>query len=157
MNTLSRAITARFFPNSGSYNALRKYWSSLINSERKHELTAAHHLLYLALTGKDWRKAFTLPTNQRKLDNGAFLGWRMFCALQTIQLKFKEEGLLAPFEGLITPQMLGDLRSLLPTSNPYTYKPADFANSAFPFDAYSEKNNVSTMLQLKSRIHMRNQ
>ena len=147
MNTLPRAITARFFPNPDYYNALRKHWSSLINSERKHELTAAHHLLYLALTGKDWRKAFTPPTNLRKLNNGAFLGWRMFCALQIIQLKCKEERLLAPFEGLITSQMLGDLRSLLPTSNPYSYKSADFDDEAFPFDAYSE-NNMNIILPL---------
>lgn len=149
MNTLSRAITARFFPNPDSYNALRKHWSSLINSKRKHELTAAHHLLYLALLGKDWRKAFTPPTNRRKLANGAFLGWRMLRALATIQLNFKEDELLALFEGLITSQMLDDLRRLLPTSNPYTYKPADFANGAFPFDAYSEKNAVNTIIQLK--------
>ena len=149
MNTLSRAITARFFPNPDYYNALRKHWSSLINSESKHELTAAHHLLYLAMLGKDWRKAFTPPTNPRKLDNGAFLGWGMFCALQIIQLKCKEERLLAPFAGLITSQMLGNLRSLLPTSNPYTYKPADFSHSTFPFDAFSDKNNVSTMIQLR--------
>jgi len=45
--------------------------------------------------------------------------------------------------------MLGDLRSSLPTSNPYTFKQADFANGAFPFDAYSEKNNVNTITQLK--------
>ena len=149
MNTLSRAITARFFPHSDSYNALRKHWSSLINSERKHELTAAHHLLYLAMIGKDWRKAFSPPTNRRKLGNGAFLGWRLFCALQAAQLKSKEEELLAPFEGWITSQMLDELRSLLPTSNPYSYKLADFANSAFPFDAYSEKNNMNIMIQLK--------
>ena len=149
MNTLSRAITARFFPNPDSYNALRKHWSSLINSDRKQELTAAHHLLYLALTGKDWRNAFTPPTNQRKLDNGAFLGWSMFCALQTIQLKFKEEGLLAPFEGLITPQMLNELRGLVPTADTYSYKLTDFANGAFPFDAYSEKNNMNTIVHLK--------
>jgi hypothetical protein len=149
MNTLSRAITARFFPNSDSYNALRKHWSDLINSERKHELTAAHHLLYLALIGKDWRRAFTAPTNQRKLDNGAFLGWQMFSALQTIHFKFREEELMAPFEGLITSQMLDELRSLLPTANAYTSKSTDFANGAFPFDAYAEKNEISTIIPLK--------
>src|SRR5512138_2942362 len=36
MKTLSRAITARFFPNLDSYNALRRHWSGLINSEHKH-------------------------------------------------------------------------------------------------------------------------
>ena len=149
MNTLSRAITARFSPNSDSYNALRTHWSGLINSEPRHELTAAHHLLYLALSGKDWRKAFTPPTNQRKLDNGAFRGWGMFRALATIQLKCCEAEILAPFEGLITSLMLGELRGLLPAGNPYTHQPVDFANGAFPFDAYSEKNTASSMSQTK--------
>lgn len=149
MNTLSRAITARFFPNPDSYNALRNHWSSLINSERKHELTAAHHLLYVAMVGKDWRKAFTPPTNQRKLDNGAFIAWGMLRALVTIQLRFKEEELLAPFEGLLTTQMLDDLRSLMPKGNPYFYRPTDFAKGAFPFDAYSEINDVNTIIQFK--------
>src|SRR5260221_9659824 len=108
MNTLSRAITARFFQNPESYNALRKQWSDLINSERKHELTAAHHLVYLSLMGKDWRKGFTPPTNQRKLDNGAFWGWKMFKALEMIQRTSQEQELLLPFEGLITPPMLSE-------------------------------------------------
>lgn len=149
MNTLSRAITARFFPNSNSYNALRNKWSDLINSERKHELSAAHHVLYLALIGKDWRKAFTPLTNQRKLDNGAFWDWGMFRALQTLQLQFKEDELLTPFDGLITPQMLSELRDLLPSANAYTYKPSDFANRTFPFDAYSEKNETNPVIQIK--------
>lgn len=140
MNTLSRAITARFFPQPDSYNAFRKHWSDLINSARRHELSAAHHLLYLALTGKDWRKAFTPPTNRRKLENGAFWGWVMFRALQSIQRKSAEEQLLAPFDGQVTPQMLGELRNLLPRANAYAYQPADFAPGSFPFEAYSEKN-----------------
>ncbi len=142
MNTLSRAITARFFQNPESYNALRKQWSDLINSERKHELTAAHHLVYLSLMGKDWRKGFTPPTNQRKLDNGAFWGWKMFKALEMIQRTSQEQELLLPFEGLITPPMLSEIRGLLPTGNPYAYKPADFANISFPFDAYAEKVQI---------------
>jgi hypothetical protein len=145
MNTLSRAITARFFPNSDSYNAFRKHWSALINSERKHELSAAHHLLYLALRGKDWRKAFTPPTNPRKVANGAFWGWGLFGVLYTIQIKSKEEELLAPFEGLITPQILEELRNFIPiVSNSYTYTPADFLHGNFPFDAYWEKRDVQT-------------
>lgn len=148
MNTLSRTITARFFPNSDSYNALRKCWSDLINSEHKRELTVAHHLLYAALIGKDWRKAFTFPANQRKLDNGAYYGWKMFHALETIQSKFKEQALLIVFDGLITPQMLAELRSLLPTVNPYNYKRTDFANGAFPFEAYIEQNRATAITKL---------
>jgi len=154
MNTLPRAITARFFPNPDSYNALRKHWSDLINSEHRHELSAAHHLLYLALIGKDWRKAFTPLTNQRKLDNGAFWNWGMFRALPAVHLKCHEEDLLAPFGGLISPQMLSDLRNLLPTAGAYLYKPSDFASGSFPFEAYSEKNNQNAIMPLhKEETH----
>ena len=150
MNTLSRAITARFFPNPESYNALHKKWSDIINSKHRHDLTAAHHLLYLALLGKDWRKAFTPPTNQRKIDNGAFWGWCMFGILQTIHLSFKEQELLVLFDGLVTPQMLKELRNLMPiASNSYAYKPSDFTNGNFPFDAYIEKNTATTNIQIK--------
>jgi hypothetical protein len=74
MNTLSRTITSRFFIDPQNCTALRQQWSALINSDRKHELTTAHHLLYLAACGKDWRKAFTLASNRRKLENGAYVG-----------------------------------------------------------------------------------
>lgn len=153
MNTLSRAITARFFPHPDSYNALRQGWSDLINSDRKHELSAVHHLLYLALMGKDWRKAFTPPTNQRKLDNGAFWSWGLFRAVETIHRKYKEEELLSPFAGLIIPEMLNELRRLLPMPNPYSYKQVDFANGAFPFDAYVEKNIADAIAQVKGASH----
>jgi len=140
MNTLSRAITARFFPTPDSYNALRKHWSDLINSERRSELTAAHHLLYLALMGKDWRKAFTPITNQRKLDNGAFWDWELFRAIFKLHNKYSEDELLALFDGLITTDMLAELRQVLPYRNVYQYKASDFANKTFPFDAYIEKD-----------------
>ena len=153
MNTLPRAITARFFPNPNSYNALRKCWSDLINSERKHQLSAAHHLLYLALIGKDWRRAFTPPTNQRKQDNGAFFGWGMFRALETIQLRYREEELRLPFDGAITPDMLNELRDLLPKLNAYIYKPSDFAHGSFPVNAYSEKISTDATAQPGKSFH----
>lgn len=143
MNTLPRAVIARFFPDSNSYNALHKHWSDLIRSERRYELKAAHHLLYLALTGRDWRRGFTPPTNQRKLDNGAFLGWVLFRALEAVHLKFKQDELLKPFDGLITAAMLGELRMCLPAVNAYSFKSTDFTNAAFPFDAYLENQENS--------------
>ncbi len=143
MNTLSRAITARFFPNVESYEALRRQWSAVVQSERserKHELTAAHHLLYLVLRGKDWRKAFTPLTNRRKLDNGAFVAWGLFRALGTLQFGRDVESLLAPFGGLVTPEMLAQVRAVLPQEvNAYHYRPEAFALGAFPFDAYAVK------------------
>ena len=62
MNTLSRALTARIFPNSETYQALRNHWSDLINSERKHELTAAHQ--YSLFYEPDQHLGFTAACTQ---------------------------------------------------------------------------------------------
>jgi len=136
VNTLSRALTARFFPDIEPYVALQRYWSALVNSDRKHELTAAHHLLYLALRGKDWRRAFTPITNRRKLENGAFAAWGLFRALATLHYSRDEDALLAPFGGLVTPEMLRQVRALLPQPRPFELKPEAFSGGAFPFQAY---------------------
>lgn len=154
MNTLSRAATAQFFPSPNSYNALRKHWSSLIHSERKHTLSAAHHLLYMALLGKDWRKGFTCASNPRKLANGAFVGWRLFWALNTLQSKYSEADLLAPFDGLVTPEMLRALRAFLPRSIwGYGLRPEQFADGVFPFDAYIDPETSSTLTSTQGSIN----
>jgi hypothetical protein len=119
-----------------TYTALRAHWSALMQSDRKHELTASHHLLYLVLLGKDWRKAFTPPTNRCKLENGAFEGWVLFRALGLIHSAVTPPQLLAPFDGIVTPQTLQRIRELLPLLSPYRCKPEDFAGEAFPFEAY---------------------
>ena len=106
----------------------------LMASDQKHELTAAHHLLYLVLVGKDWRKAFTPPTNQRKLANGAFEGWVLFRAITSIHSAVASPQLLEPFGGILTPQMLRKVRGLLPRLNPYLCRPEDYM--AFSFEAY---------------------
>ncbi len=137
MNTLSRALTARLFPNAESYLTLRRQWSTLINSDRKHELTAAHHSLYLAACGKDWRTAFTLATNRRKLENGAYAGWILWRALDQLHWSRDEAALLAPFEGTITAEMLQQLRTWLPKPNAYAYRLEQFAARHFPFEAYT--------------------
>ncbi|CAG0935113.1 hypothetical protein TFLX_03941 [Thermoflexales bacterium] len=136
MNTLSRAITSRFFTNPQDYSAFRKQWSTLLNSDRKHDLTATHHLLYLALCGKDWRKAFTLARNRRKLENGAYAGWALWRALSQIHWTRDEAALLGPFEGLLTPEMLQQIRTWLPKPNAYVYRPEQFADRQWPFEAY---------------------
>ena len=136
MNTLSRATTAQWFTDTTAYDALRAHWRALLCSDRKHELDGAHHLLYLALLGKDWRKGFTPPSNPRKLANGALAGWALFRALRTLHSEVAEPALLAPFEGLVTPQMLQQLRQLLPLPNPLVSRPEEFAGGRFPFEAY---------------------
>ncbi len=147
MNTLNHEQTARILGNPQIYSALRKQWSAVVNSEQKHELTAAHHLIYLALLGKDWRKAFTPITNRRKLQNGAYYNWELHNALHA--LKFAPpESLLAPFGNLVSPSILPILRQLLPTFN-YTIDlgPGDFAGSIWPFDAYSAPVTTTTLTE----------
>jgi hypothetical protein len=136
MNTLSRTITSHFFIDSQSYAALRQQWSALINSDRKQELTATHHLLDLAACGKDWRKTFTLASNRRKLENGAYVGWALWRALSQIRWSRDATELLAPFAGTITPEMFQQIRTLLPNPNAYAYRPEQFADRQWPFDAY---------------------
>ncbi len=150
MNTLSRAVTAQLFNCPNTYTALRKHWSALMNSDRKHELAAAHHLFYLALLGKDWRKSFTPPTNRRKLENGALVGWKLFRALNQLHSRANEEWLLAPFDGLVSSQTLQQLRGLLPRLNPYAYKPEQFAGGEFPFEAYCAPQAPQTLLGKES-------
>ena len=137
MNTLSWALTAQILINVETYPLLRKHWRGLINSERKHELLAGHHLLYLALLGKDWRKSFTPPTNRRKLENGAHQGWILFRALRLLHSKSEEAQLLDPFDGLVTPQMLANLRRVISQSNPYSHRAEQFEGGCFPFEAYT--------------------
>jgi hypothetical protein len=137
MNTLPRAVTAQFFDDPKTYWALRRHWSALMNSNRKHELSAAHHLLYLVLCGKDWRKGFTPITNRRKLDNGAFYDWGLFRALQTLRYRASDVGFLEPFGGLVTPAMAQAACQLLPVTNYYTYQSEQFRPGHFPFEAYA--------------------
>ena len=136
MNTLSRAITARFFAEPENYDALKTGWQSLQNSPQRHELEAAHHLLYLILRGKDWRKAFTPITRVSKLENGAFSNWGLFNALYALHSKQSQADLLAPFAGLVTPEMLQVARQLVLPVNASAYQPQDFIPGSFPFEAY---------------------
>lgn len=138
MNTLNRAQTALLFPQPDSYYQLRQHWSQLMNSERKHDLAAAHHLLYLALLGKDWRKGFTPPTNPRKLANGAYHGWAMFKAFELFHSRHHETWLLSPFDGLVTPTMLAHIRELIPKVTVYSYSYEQYQSGQFPFTAYLE-------------------
>src|SRR5579859_5714188 len=136
MNTLPRSVTAHFFPDINSYNTLRAHWSMLLHSACKHDLAAEHHLLYCILLGKDWRRGFQVLSNQRKLANGAFYGWRLLRAIWALNHPSQEQRLLAPFEGIVSSTMLAQARKLIPTQTINRCVPADFVNGAFPFDAY---------------------
>lgn len=137
MNTLPRAMTAQILTHVNTYPILQQHWRGLMNSGRKHDLSATHHLLYLALLGKDWRKSFTPVTNRRKLENGAFQSWMLFRAVYLLHSQFHEEQLLAPFDGIVTPQMLANVRRVISIHHPYSYRPEQFEAGNFPFDAYT--------------------
>lgn len=81
MNSLPQTVTARWFAQPQDYQVLREHWRDLLHSERRCQLNSAHHLSFPALLGKDWRRAFTPPSNPRQLANGAFSGWALFGAL----------------------------------------------------------------------------
>jgi hypothetical protein len=136
MNTLPRAVTAQVLTDSTLHYRLRQHWRTLMASSRKHQLTAMHHLLYLTLSGKDWRKSFTCISNQRKLDNGAFAGWMMFRAIAAMHIPSREPELLAPFDGLVTPAILEHIRQVVPVRHAYQYRPDQFTATSFPFEAY---------------------
>ena len=136
MNTLSRAITAQIFDDSDTYSTIRTHWRTLMQSSRRQELSASHHILYLALMGKDWRKGFTPVTNQRKLANGAFYDWKLFRALTLFHSTLHQDWLLTPFDGIVTVESLQAIRRFIPKVSAYNYTPTDFAPGQFPFEAY---------------------
>lgn len=137
MNTLSRALTARIFTSQEHYQALQTHWHGLVNSSERRKLNSAHHLLYVALLGRDWRKGFTLPTNPTRLANGAFDSWGLFRAWGFLHREVNDLDLLEPFGDLVTLPMLRQIRVLLPWKllSGFTY--TEFAQGSFPFDAYT--------------------
>lgn len=136
MNTLSKNITSEFFSSAEDFYKLQKHWGNLVNSERKNELKAAHYLLYAVLRGKDWRKAFTPLSNQRKLANGAFYNWGLLRALY--QLHHEPAAiLLEPLAEVVTPAMLDSVRQKVPFARTlFKYEPTDYKPGDFPLEAY---------------------
>ncbi len=134
MNTLSRQLTARFFSSSTTdYLTFRRQWSKLVNSERKHELKAVHHLLYLVLSGKDWRKAFTFPTNANKLKNGYTP--ELYRALRQLGSPYREQYVLHPFEGHVSHEAVVEARKFL--SHVLLSTPKLNAGGQYNCDAYA--------------------
>jgi hypothetical protein len=139
MNTLSKTITGRWFVSPDAYQQLGAQWRTLVNSLRKHELRAEHHLLYATLRGKDWRKGFGRITNPRKLGNGSFYGWQLLYARSRIRAAAMNDQwakpLLDPFDNVVSLDMVKAIDALLPPCYPLTEK--DF-ESGYPFDAYCD-------------------
>jgi hypothetical protein len=132
MNTLSKQMTCSFFASETGYTDLRRHWSLLVRSERRHELAAVHYLFYQVLRGKDWRKSFTFPSNSNKLNNG--YQPVLYRALEQLHSTVDEEWVLAPFKDLILPEQLPAVRCLL--RHVLVARPLINDDGTYCFDAY---------------------
>ena len=118
MKTLSKTMTARFFRSPEDYERLIMLWSDAMQDKQMRcQLTAAHHLLYLILRGRNWHTAFTPITNVRKLENGGFFQWGARLAVTTLHRTGMEAQLLAPFRDVLAPDALRLIRELVPDLN----------------------------------------
>ena len=105
MNTLSKEFTLGMFfgEDPENYTKLRKQWSKMVNSDTKKTLTMAHHILYLILIGKNWKKAVTLPTNKNKVANN--YKPHIQEVLERWNGTYTKQRIIASFEGAVTPEM----------------------------------------------------
>jgi hypothetical protein len=128
MNTLSKQFTLGTFYNEDPevYTKLRKQWSKMVNSDYNVTLTMAHHILYLVLIGKNWKKAVTLPTNKNKVANH----YRPHIELVKEQWDgyFAKRNVISAFGGVVTEEMYDKAR-----------KVTDFDMTK---DAYKDLENV---------------
>ena len=105
MNTLSKEFTLGTFYSEDPevYKKLRAQWSKMVNSDTKDQLTMAHHMLYLILIGKNWKKAVTLPTNKNKVAN------HYKPHIDEVKERwggtFTKQNILRSFEGVVTSEM----------------------------------------------------
>lgn len=115
MNTLSKKYTSKFFKSQEEYDNLKKYWSTLVNSEEKDNLTATHHLVYLVLMGKDWRKAFIPSSKAIRWENGYKPGidQAIIRLNYAVNSSFYESNITKPFGGLVTHEMLVEVRNVI--------------------------------------------
>jgi heterodisulfide reductase subunit B len=105
MNTLSKEFTlGKFYQEDPeNYKKLRAQWSKMVNSDYDVTLTMAHHILYLILIGKNWKKAVTLPTNKNKVAN------HYKPHIENVKERwngtFTKQGIISSFEGTVTSEM----------------------------------------------------
>jgi len=125
-NTLSKQYTAKFFATELDYLAFRKKWSELVNSDSKPN-QAVYHFAYLVFCGKDWRKAFTHPTNKNKLENGYKPA--IYKTIMAFNKDYVMKQVLEAFDGLITQEMVAEARKLV--CNPTFDSDGQFTSSAY--------------------------
>ena len=105
MNTLSKQFTLGTFYNEDPevYTKLRKQWSKMVNSDYNVTLTMAHHMLYLILIGKNWKKGVTLPTNKNKVAN--HYKPHIDEVKERWNGTFIKQNIISAFDGIVTSEM----------------------------------------------------
>lgn len=93
-------VSSQLIASREDYLALRKHWAALVNSDRKHEMKAVHYLIYMILLGRDWRKAFTFPTNKNKVNNGYTPA--LYPAMNAVYSPYREKKVWEPFAAFVT-------------------------------------------------------
>jgi hypothetical protein len=104
-------------PESFPYHLIRARWVAIVQSDGRHELTAAHFLLYMALMHRDWRKAFSPIRRPSKLANGFKPYYSADRALWWVHSAYWKPKWLDLFDGILTPEMLAEVLARLPKPN----------------------------------------
>lgn len=118
MNTLNKTITASLLKDAASYETMIARWSGLVNdAEARESLTAADHLLYLVLRGKDWRKGFSPITNANKIAGGHKVGFGQAWVRAISQVR---NGYKGYFSDLLSAEAACLLPKLLPSVSTYS-------------------------------------
>lgn len=122
MNTLSKAMTTKFFKVIDGFRQLEAKWSDMV--KEKQELPADAHLLYAILRGKDWRKGFNI--GKPDISNGEDWNIGVYKAFQSLEYKVKNrahilkyrptEDLLGKFGDIFVNNVGEELFKYLPES-----------------------------------------
>ena len=135
MNTLSKELTAQILGGQAAWLKLRKKWAEILSSDRRNDLTAAHHLLANAALGRDWRKGFTSISEETRKGKNKLKSWispdqALFDALWDLRsANLDPHKILDPFEGAISVKAFEALKFILPSEGS-TY--AHYTKDAFP-------------------------
>jgi hypothetical protein len=138
MTTLPNETWQAHFESKEHYLQLRQRWSWLHNSPDAPKLKSAHYLFYALLRGRDWRKGFTMFTNEVKRANGYWGAWGANVAtteLKCMSVRARTGDFLAPFNGLVTLSMLKLVRDA------YLSKSSYFL-AGLPEEAYPDPDPV---------------
>lgn len=112
MKTLGKSITSRIFKNEQSYAQLRQEWS--VRMWRREEISFFYHGFYMLLLGKDWTRAFQLPSRPRPYSEHVHVRFvcQLKCYLQSKKQWREENGY---FEQYLSNEASSLLLQILPT------------------------------------------